>query len=136
MLATMLAFTIILGGCPNGDDSTGGGGDVTKFEGTWKMASSDRYATLNFVGDSYMLFVQTTQGSDGLTTYGSFEFTETAITFKLARTKPVAPPDTDFSPFALNYQISENPSILTLEKQTGRSGNGVRETGGIFTKQQ
>jgi hypothetical protein len=130
MLAAMLAFAIVFGGCPTGDDGSGGpngGGDMTKFEGTWKMQGSGETLAYTFAGNSFILEVPTGK------VHGDFKFTETAITFTPTHSIPAGAP---LGAYTMDYEIFEAyGTILKLMLQAGSNGNGVGEMGGLFTKQ-
>ncbi|GHV51338.1 hypothetical protein AGMMS49579_06440 [Spirochaetia bacterium] len=102
ILAIVLVFGFIVIGC-----STGGGTDtpkgeeqVTKFEGTWQNGGGSNYT---FTG--YTVAFSPASGTGAWT--GTFEFTDTTITFK-----PV-----DGTSWTQEYTLSE--STLTLVQVTG-----------------
>jgi hypothetical protein len=88
----------------------------------WSNSSN---TTFTFTGNSY-----TEELSRG-TVYGSFEFTETTVTFKPSRAEPDVPSGTSFDTFTLNYQLFEN--TLTLSRPQGDSGSGIGNIEGTFT---
>jgi hypothetical protein len=74
ILGFALVFGLIFIGCPT--DSDGGGGNVTKFEGTWDNSGESWKLIYRFTGNKVEYSDHTNN-----TWSGTFTFTDTTITF-------------------------------------------------------
>ena len=126
ILVIVMVFGFMCVGCPiSNDSSQEENGNVTQFEGVWKKTGTTS-VTFTFNRSSY-----TEELSQG-TISGSFEFTETTITFKPTSSNPAGAP---LSNFTMDYQFSENPTTLTLSRSAGNNGSGAGNYEGGFIKQ-
>jgi hypothetical protein len=53
ILAIVLVFGFIIIGCPTDSDSSDGGGQVNKFEGTWKKESESEVEIFVFKNNTF-----------------------------------------------------------------------------------
>jgi hypothetical protein len=79
LIGVLLVFAFVFMGCDNG----GGGGQITKFEGTWKHTKAELNAVYVFTGNSWIFTASAPEQYDVPTGpfYGIFTFDETSITF-------------------------------------------------------
>jgi hypothetical protein len=97
----------------------GGGTNTTKFEGTWKtqVYMNDYYIIIIFTGSNFEYF----NNNSKETLLGTFEFTDTTITFTLAD---------NLKTWTMDY----NDKVLDLSNPQGN--NPTRFITGLFRRQQ
>lgn len=111
ILAVVLVFGFMVTGCPTDSDLSDGGGQMSKFEGTWKRTSSGEVEVFVFKNNTFTDTV--TEGEDDFTWAGSFTYDETVITFT-----PTSSPDDDLTPWTKYYKHSDDGTQLALNDNT------------------